>query len=120
MVDVETGKETVLSKRKNAKGKDSRCFFVDWFPFKGYEIQLRLDYDGKPNVSPTLDVDIRDVATGKLIPKVCLWHNIEKKHDPKLNMDIYNFKGFDSLAFRVFTITDAVADQLFSVTPRKP
>jgi hypothetical protein len=115
MVDAETGKETVLSKKK-----DSRCFFVDWFPFKNYEIQLRLDYNGKPNVSPTLDADIRDVATGKLIPKGRPWHNTEKKHDPKLNMDIYDFKGFDSLILRLYIVTTAATDQSISVTVRKP
>jgi len=102
MVNVDAGEETVLFKRKKSKGEDSRCFFREWFPFKNYEVQLRLDYNGKPNVDPTLDVDIRNKGT--LIEKGS-WHHTEKKYDPKLNMYIYDFKGFDNLAFRVYTRT---------------
>lgn len=115
MVNLDTQQETVLLKRKNSKGKDSTCFFMDWFPYKNYEIQFRLDWNGKTTVVPTLDVDIRDATTKKPI-KNGIWHHVEKRHDPQSNMDIYDFKGFDSLALRFYTITDAAADQLVTFT----
>jgi hypothetical protein len=42
MVNPDTKEETVLFRRKNSRGKDSRCFFKDWFPYKNFEIQFRL------------------------------------------------------------------------------
>jgi len=118
MVNLDTNEETLFSKRKNSKGKDSTCFFMGWSSYENYEIQFRLDWNDKPTVAPTLDVDIRDATTKKLIKKG-IWHHIEKTHDPQSNMDIYDFKGFDSLALRFYTITDAAADQPISVTVGK-
>jgi hypothetical protein len=119
MVNPDTKEETVLFKRKNSRGKDSRCFFKDWFPYKNFEIQFRLDWNDKPTIAPTLDVDIRDASSNQAIEKGN-WHHKEKKHDPELNMDIYDFKGFDGLILRFYTITDAAADQLIRFTVGKP
>jgi len=51
---LDTGEETVL----NPKEK-SRCFFFDWFRYKNYDIQFRLDHNNNLNVDPVLDVDIK-------------------------------------------------------------
>ena len=90
----------------------SRCLFLDWFHYENYEIQLRLDYNFKPTVSPTLDADIRDSKTKQLIKKE-VWHHTEKSHDPVLNIDIYDFR-FENLHLRLYTITTAVAEQHIS------
>jgi len=113
MVDAETNEKEVLYERNN-----KRCRFKKWFRYKNYAIQLRLDYNGKLNVPPVLDADIKDTTTDELIKKGP-WHHTEKKHDPKLNMDIYDFK-FESLILRLYTITTAATDQSISVTVGKP
>ena len=111
MANVDTGEETVLIKKENSKREDSRCFFVDWFPFKNcevspfkdYEVQLRIDDNNTSNVDPILDVDIRDKDTLENLPKDPKWHHKHKTYDPKLDRYIYDFKGFANLEFRVYT-----------------
>jgi hypothetical protein len=98
LVDLDTGEETIL------KGKErSRCFFVDWFSYKNYEIQLRLDYNENPSVDPVLDADIRDSATKQLVKKGA-WHHTYKEHDSQSNMNIYTFT-FEDLTLRLYTKT---------------
>jgi len=112
MVNNDTKEEEVLYERRG-----SRCRFKRWFPYKNYEIQLRLDYNGKPNEAPILDADIRDTTTGKLV-KRDLWHHTEVKHDAASNTDSYIFK-FDSLVLRFCIITTAALDQSFRVAVGK-
>jgi hypothetical protein len=114
MIDAETGKEEVLYERDNKK----RIRFMKMFRYKNYEIQLRLDYNFKPTVPPILDADIRDLSTNEFLPKNSFQHNTPKKHDPILNMDIYDF-SFAGLTLRLFTRTTATAEQHISFTVGK-
>jgi hypothetical protein len=98
MVNLDTGQEEELYSRPH-----SECQFRKWFPYKNYEIQLRLDYNGKPHEAPVLDADIKDTNTGKLIKKGP-WHNTEAKHDTTSNTYIYPWK-FDGLELRIFLKT---------------
>lgn len=99
MVNLDTKEEEELYKRE---GND-RCQFKEWFTYKNYKIQLRLDYNGKPNEAPILDADVKDTTTDKLIKKGP-WHHTEAKHDTKSNINIYAFK-FDCLELRLYLIT---------------
>jgi hypothetical protein len=114
MVNVDTKEEVVLVTKR---GKD-RCYFNEWFSYKNYEIQLRFDYNGKPDDPPMLDADIRNTTTSELVKKGP-WHHTEAKHDAVSNTNIYTFK-FDGLELRLSIITTAATDQLFKVTVGKP
>jgi hypothetical protein len=98
MVNIDTKEEEVLFTMKG-----SRCRFKKSFHYKNYEIQLRLDHNGKPDESPMLDADIRNTTTGELIKKGP-WHHTEPKHDTASNINIYAFK-FDGLELRLSLIT---------------
>ena len=101
LVDVNTGKETVLHKKKKSNGEYSRCFFMESFTYNNYEIQLRLDYNWKPDEDPTLDLDTTDVTTGKVI-KTETGHHTKKTYDPKSKRFIYDF-NFGTLHLRLYT-----------------
>jgi len=103
MVDVDTNKETILIRKKNSKDEDSRCFFIDWFRFKNYEIQLRLDNNNDPTIEPVLDADIRYFDTKEPLRKE-KWHHTEKKYDQQLNKAIYDFKELEGLHLRLYQI----------------
>lgn len=91
LIDLETRKETVLTRKKNWKGTDSRCFFNEWIEHKNYRIQLRLDTNDNPSVDPVLDADIIELATGKKI-KNGTWHHTQKEYNSQTNSYIYTFK----------------------------
>jgi hypothetical protein len=80
-----------------------------------YEIQLRLDNNHKPTIPPTLDADIKDLQTGEFLSEKEFQHHTEKKHDPNLNMDIYDFR-FQGLIMRLYTVTTAEASLKSSFT----
>ena len=91
LTDLETGKQTVLTRRKSWGGKkDSRCFFMERIPHKNYSIQLRLDTNDNPSVDPVLDANIFD-QTGKEIQKGS-WHHTQKEYNSQTNTNIYTFK----------------------------
>lgn len=114
MVNVDT-KEEVILVRKNSK---NRCHFNEWLSYRDYEIQLRFDYNGKPNEPPTLDADIRKKTTGELIKKGP-WHHTDAKYDASSNTHIYIFR-FEDLELRLSIITTAATDQPFTVRVGKP
>lgn len=122
IIDVDTGKETVLAKQLKGNKKDtSRCLFTDWLPYKEVEYQLRLDNNNKPTTQPTLDTDIRDAKTKKLLPKG-EWHNKKMEFNPDLKMNIYDFKGFDNLVLRLYTVTTSainLSSSAFIVNPKQ-
>lgn len=99
MVNVDTKEEEILYKRE---GTD-RCRFKEWFTYKNYRIQLRLDYNGNLNEAPTLDADIDDVTTGEHLPKGT-WHHTEAKHDTVSKTDVYTWK-FEGLELRLSIVT---------------
>src|SRR3972149_1829065 len=100
MINCDTGEKEILHE-KNSK---ERCRFLKMFPYKNYEIQLRLDNNFKATEAPTLDADIRDLSTNKFLPKNSFQHNTPKRHDPVLNMDIYDFR-FEGLIMRLYAVT---------------
>jgi hypothetical protein len=101
MVNLGTKEEEELYKRE---GND-RCQFKEWFTYKNYKIQLRLDYNGKPNETPMLDADIDNLTTGEhLCPKGEQWHRTEQKHDATSDTNVYDFK-FEGLELRLSLIT---------------
>jgi len=100
VVNVDTKEEETLYKRK---GND-RCQFKEWFTYKNYQIQLRLDYNGNLNEAPILDADVKDMTTGKIIKKSPPWHNTEAKYDATSKINIYAFK-FDGLELQLSIIT---------------
>lgn len=100
MINCDNGENEVLHE-KNSK---ERCRFMKKLHYKNYEIQLRLDYNFKPTETPILDADIRDTTTDKFLPKNSFQHNTPKRHDPELNMDIYDFR-FQGLIMRLYTVT---------------
>lgn len=98
----------------------SRCFFKKRFRYKNYKIQLRLDYNQKPEEQPMLDADIDNIATGEHIcPSKSQWHHTEAKRDAASKTDIYTFK-FERLILRLSIVTTAGTEQLFRVTVDKP
>ena len=96
LINLDTGEETVLSPKEK-----SRCFFFEWFRYKNYDIQFRLDHNNNLSVDPVLDVDIKDTVTGKSIEKG-VWHNNKKKYDPIQKIYMYSF-NFEDLHFRLNT-----------------
>jgi len=101
MVNVDTKEEEVLHK---IKGRD-RIQFKEWFAYKNYKIQLRLDYNRKPDEPPMLDADIDNITTGEhLCSKRSQWHHTEAKRDDASKTDVYTFK-FDGLELRLSIIT---------------
>jgi hypothetical protein len=73
LIDLETGQQTVLTRRKSWGGKgESRCFFMERISYKNCSIQLRLDPNDNPSVDPVLDANIFD-QSGKEIKKGS-WH----------------------------------------------
>src|SRR3989304_6969620 len=64
MINCDTGEKEILHE-KNSK---ERCRFLKMFPYKNYEIQLRLDNNFKATEAPTLDADISDLSTNKFLP----------------------------------------------------
>jgi hypothetical protein len=91
LTDLETGKQTVLARKKSWGGKkDSRCFFMERIPHKNYSIQLSLDTNDNPSVDPVLDANIFD-QTGKEIQKGS-WHHTQKEYNSQTNTNIYTFK----------------------------
>lgn len=104
MVKLDTKEEEELYMRE---GND-RCQFKEWFTYKNYKIQLRFDYNGKPNEAPILDADVKDTTTGKLI-KNGPWHHTKVKHDATSNTYIYPWK-FAGLELRIFLITTWAID----------
>jgi hypothetical protein len=111
MINCDTGQTEVLHEKNDKK----RIRFMKWFHYKNYEIQLRLDNNFKPTIPPVLDADIKDLNTNKLLPKNLFQHHTDKKYDPNLNMDIYDFK-FQSLVMRLYTVTTAHASLSSSFT----
>ena len=99
MVNVDTKEEEIFYKRESR----DRCQFKEWFAYKNYRIQLRLDYNGNLNEAPTLDADIDDTITGEHLPKGT-WHHAEAKHNATSNTNIYTFK-FAGLELRLSIIT---------------
>jgi hypothetical protein len=106
LTDLETGTQTVLTRKKSWCGKkDSRCFFMERIPHKNYSIQLRLDTNDNPSVDPILDANIFD-QTGKEIKKGS-WHHTQKEYNSQTNSYIYTFK-FEELQL---LLTFAIAYQ---------
>ena len=83
-MDLDTNKEETLYEREG-----SNCSFKHFFSYNNYSIQLRLDWDDLTNEDPTLDADIVDQKSGKLI-KNGKWHHTKLEF---LNSDrkIYTF-----------------------------
>jgi hypothetical protein len=105
MINCDTGKTEVLHEKNDKK----RCSFMKTFVYDNrYEIQLRLDNNYKPTVPPTLDADIKDLQTGKFLQEKSFQHHTDKKYDPNLNMDIYDFR-FKGLIMRLYTVATAEA-----------
>lgn len=115
MINADNGEEEVLYLRNDK----TRCRFKQWFKFKNFEIQLRLDYNNMLTVPPILDADIRDAETKEDLPKG-VWHNTPPRYDPELKMTIYEFKGFDSLVLRFYTLTTSAINLSSSATICEP
>jgi hypothetical protein len=90
MIDRDAGKEEVLHERVG-----SRCYFTDWFTYGNYKIQYRLHRNEVRNGVPTLDADIYDKNSGKLLVKERKWHHTKVTIDPASGREtyIFNFLG---------------------------
>ena len=86
LVNLETGEKIALSPKT-----DSRCFFLNWFRYKNYDIQFRLDHNNNLGVDPVLDADIRDVVTRKLL-KPAKEHHTKKEYSSQTDSTIYTFE----------------------------
>ena len=100
--DIKTGKKELLYEKERCK----KISFKKVFPFEGYDIQLRLDWDDLVNGEPRLDADIRDKKTGKMIKKG-KWHHTDPIFDINEGRIIYNFV-FETLHLRLGVIKTMV------------
>jgi hypothetical protein len=96
LISVDDGKESMLFERPG-----SRCHFSELIRFKGYFIQLRLDWRDVKSGEPVLDADIWTEINGrKESLRKGSWHHTEKKFDEKAGMWAYAFK-FRELELRL-------------------
>jgi hypothetical protein len=77
---------------------------LEWFRYKNYNIQFRLDHNNNLSVDPVLDTDIKDATTGEPIKKG-EWHNTTKNYDPQKNTYNYSFKFEDLHLMLNFALT---------------
>ena len=97
MVNLDTCEEAILYTREH-----NRCHFREWFSYKNYEIQLRLDWKDISNGEPKLDADIKDKNTDRLIRKG-RWHHTKIEYDAQAKRKTYTF-DFEDLKLRLYII----------------